>query len=44
MFRSIGDRQVFGRKPSLSNIDMLEAVNFAHWAADGEHDLMDSIG
>jgi hypothetical protein len=44
MFRSIGDRQVLGRKPSLSDISMLEAVNLAHWAADGEHDLLDSIG
>jgi hypothetical protein len=44
MPRSIGDRWVWGRKPSLSDISMLEAVNLAHWAADGEHDLMDSIG
>lgn len=41
-WRTVGDRQVFGRKGG--DIDALEAVTWANYAADLNYDVLNSIG
>jgi hypothetical protein len=42
-WRTVGDRRVFGRRSSTSDISMLEAVVLAMWHALDGYDVLDSV-